>query len=130
MMETLATKDAAFAFACDFSAAPLSGLQGLPLPPSLGGIKTARGVGDLRDPGMNVSGTVTFDDPARATAGAEAMRHLAALVNTMALAGVVPQLRDLVISADGSNVQVKFAIDDGSLHTLLQQVPQYMGKPH
>jgi hypothetical protein len=129
MTETLATKDAAFALAADFGGAPLSGLRGLPLPPSLTGIQNARGVGDLHDPGMNLSGTVTFADAARATAGAEAMRHLGALVNGLAVTGVVPQLKDLTIGADGANVQVKFAVSAGALHSLLQQLPQYVGKP-
>jgi hypothetical protein len=130
MTETLATKGAAFAFAGDFSGAPLFRLQGLPLPPSLMVAKTVRGAADFHDPGMNVAGTVTFDDAARAAAGAEAMHRLGMLINAMAIAGVVPQLKDLAVGADGSNVQVKFAVDDAALHTLLQQVPQYLGKGH
>jgi hypothetical protein len=131
MTDTLETKDAAFAFGCDFGDMPLSQLQGmLPLPPWVAATRTVRGVGDLRDPGLIVAGTVTFDDATRAAAGADGMRHLGALVNTVAMAGVVPQLKDLTIGAEGADVQVRFAVDDASLRALLQQLPQYLGKAH
>jgi hypothetical protein len=130
MVDSLTAKDAAFGLGADLGGAPLSGLKGLPIPPWLAAIKTARAVGDLRDPGMNVAGTVTFDDPARAASGAEGMRQLGALVNAAALAGVAPQLRNLTLAAEGANVQVKFAVDDASLHAMLQQLPQYLGRAH
>jgi hypothetical protein len=127
MMETLETKDAAFAFGADFAGAPLSvGLQGLPVPPWLGSVKTARGAGNFHEPGVNVAGTVTFDDPTHATSGASGMRQLGSLVNAAALAGVAPQLQDLTISADGSDVEAKFSIDAAAFHTLLKQFPQYL----
>ncbi len=128
MIEALGAKDAAFALAADFGGNPLSGMKGLPIPPWLGAIKTARAAGDLREPGLNVSGTVTFDDPARAASGAEGMRQLGALVNAAALAGVAPQLKNLTIGAEGANVQAKFSVDDAAFRALLKEMPQYFRK--
>jgi hypothetical protein len=129
-IEALETKGAAFAFAGDFGGAPLSGLQGLPLPPWVGGVKTIRGFGDFHDPGVNVQGTVAFNDPPHASAGADAMRQLGALINTVAIAGVVPQLKNLTIDADGPNVRCAFAVDEAPVHALLKQLPQWIGKAH
>jgi hypothetical protein len=129
MLDTLRTKDVVAAFAADFTSSPLTALQGLPIPPWATAVKGARGVVTLREPGVNVSGSITFDDPAHATAGVEAVRQLGALINTMAVAGVVPQLRNFAVSTDGANVQVTFAIDEASARSVLEQIPQFLPSP-
>jgi hypothetical protein len=125
-LETLRTKDVAAAFAADFGAAPLTALQGLPIPPWVASVKGARGVATFREPGVSISGSIAFDDPSHAAAGVDAVRQLGALINAIAISGAVPQLRSLTVSADGPNAQVAFAIDDGSLRSVLQQIPQWL----
>jgi hypothetical protein len=126
MHDTLRTKDVAAAIAADFSASPITALQGLPIPPWAAAIKGARGVVTLREPGVNVSGTITFEDPQHAAAGGDAVRQLGSLINAVALAGVIPKLHDFVASADGSSVQVAFAVDDASFRSLLDQLPRFL----
>lgn len=128
MMETLATQGAAFALVGDFSGIPLSALQGLPLPPWVAGVRRVRAIGDFYDPGVNVTGTVTFDDAPHASAGADAMRQFGALINTVATAGVVPQLKNLTIGAEGASVRCKFALDEAPVHALLKELPQWLRK--
>jgi len=130
MLETLRTKDAAAAFAGDFSGTSLAGLEGLPIPPWVGSVKGARGTATLRDPGVNVAATLTFDSPQHATAGGDALRQLSALVNTMAVTGVVPKLLNLGINPDGANVQIAFAMEDAAVRSLLQHLPQWLPSPN
>jgi hypothetical protein len=126
MHDTLRTKDVAAAFAADFSASPLTALQGLPIPPWVAAVKGARGVVTLREPGVNVSASIAFEDPQHAAAGADAVRQFGSLINAVAMAGVIPKLHDFVASADGSSVQVAFAVDDASLRSLLEQLPHLL----
>jgi hypothetical protein len=126
MHDTLRTKDVAAAIAADFSASPLTALQGLPIPPWAAAIKGARGVVTLREPGVNVSGSIVFEDPQHAAAGADAVRQLGSLINAVAQAGVIPKLHDFVANVDGSSVQVAFAIDDASFRSLLEQLPRLL----
>jgi hypothetical protein len=125
--ETLLTKDAAFAFAGEFASSPLAGLQGLPLPGWVSGVKSVRVTGAFRDARLNVTGSATFDDPQRASSAADGMRQVGALINTVALAGAVPELKNLDIAADGASVRFAFGVDEGKLRAMLQLVPQWMG---
>jgi hypothetical protein len=126
LTDTLDAKDAAFAFAGDFAASPLSGVQGLPMPAWVSGVKGARMTGAFHETRLDVSGSVIFGDPKQASAGADGMRQIGALVNTVALAGVVPELKNLDIAPDGSGVRVAFGVDETQLRRLLQQVPQWL----
>lgn len=126
LMETLQTTDVAFAFAGEFASAPLAGVQGLPIPAWVSGVRAVRVTGAFVEARLNVSGRVTFDDPQHATAGADGMRQMGALANTLALAGVVPELKNLDIAADGTNVRLGFGVEVARLRALLELLPQWM----
>jgi hypothetical protein len=128
-VETLGTKDAAFTFAGDFPGSSLAGVQGLPLPGWVSGVKAVRATGAFREARLAISATVTFEDAARASAATGGMRQIGALVNTVALAGVVPELKNLEIAAEGTTVRVGFAVDETQLRGLLKQAPQWLPKP-
>ncbi len=129
MVETLATPQAAFAFAGDFAASPLAGAGELPLPTWVTAVKQVRATGLFREARLNVSGTATFGDPQSASTAAEGTRRLGVLVNTLALTGAVPELQNLDITPEGPQIRFAFAVDEAKLRLLLQQVPQLLPQP-
>jgi hypothetical protein len=126
MRDTLRTKNVAAAIAADFTGAPLTALQGLPVPPWVGSVKGARGVATFQEPGVRVSGSLTFDDTSHAAAGILAVRQLASLIDAIAVSGAVPKLGNFTSGADGSDVQVGFTIDQASLRSVLAGLPQWL----
>ena len=130
MMETLRTKGVVAALAADFGGSSLASVPGLPIPPWVGAVKTVQGTAALQPPGVQVSGSVSYDSPQRASSGADSMRQLLNLVNTMAGAGVLPKLLNLVIQADGVNVRLAFAVEESALRSLLQRVPEWLPSPN
>jgi hypothetical protein len=129
-LRTLGTQGAVAAFAGDFSGASLASLQHLAVPPWVASVKALRATAALQPPGVRISGSVSFDSSMHASNGADGMRQVGSLVNTMAVAGVVPKLENLVVTADGANVQIAFALEDTSVRSLLQQGPEWLPKPN
>jgi hypothetical protein len=130
MIDTVQTKDAALAIATDLSSHEVqsAAVAGLPLP-WLQGVKMVRIIGDFHDPGLNIAGTITYADAQTAQAGAQGIRQAGGVANLLSITGIVPQLRNLDVTVDGSNVQCKFAVDDQALRNLLTQVPSWIATP-
>jgi hypothetical protein len=130
ILETLQTKDVAMAGAADFSGSPLGAVQGLPLPSWAAAIKAIRGTATFgADSKVKVAGSIAFDGPPNAAAASNAMRQLATLVNTMAVAGIAPKLQDATFTPEGASVGVTFAVDDGALRALFLEIPQWVTRP-
>jgi hypothetical protein len=126
MVEALHVKDAACAVTGDFGVASLSSLQGLPIPPWVGSVKTLTMALALDDPNVKVTGALGFDAADRAQEAADAVQKLLTLVNTMAVAGVVPKLENLVIKADGTAVLLGFSVEEDKLRNFLHRLPEWL----
>jgi hypothetical protein len=125
MTATLDTKGAAVAAAGDFGAQGVGQIGGLA--PWLGGLRMARVLGDFHDPGLNVAVTLTYADAQTAQTAAAGVKQAGQVANVLALTGVVPAVRGLEVTVVESNVQAKFAVDDQSMRSFLQHVPQWIG---
>jgi hypothetical protein len=126
MLDTLRTKDTVAAFAGDFTTSSLASIQGLPIPPWVGAVKGMKGTASLRDPGVQVALDLTFDTAEHATSGADSMRQLSILVNTLAASGVLPSLQGLGITPNGSSVHVSFGLEEATLKPFLTRLPQWL----
>jgi hypothetical protein len=125
MITTIETKDAETTLAADLSGLAVTAVQGIPLP-WLQGLKMVRVLGDFRDPGLNVAGTLTYADAASAQAGASGVKQIGTLVNAASVFGWMPQLKNLSVNAVDTNVECKFAVDDQGLRSLLSQASQWV----
>ncbi len=123
---TLATPGAVLAIAADVQAQPgaTESLKQLPIPWAHGAQK-ARVLMDFNAPGSNLAATITFPDEAQAGQAAQAMSNTAQTARLLAFIGL--QFREFKVTADKADVQVKISVDDQSLRTLAQGIPQWMG---
>jgi hypothetical protein len=122
MLAALAAPGSAFAGAVDVGSIPPAALHGWPLPAVLTGLSRAALVGDFHSPGLNVASTLTYADPQRATAGVDALRQLAAMVNVASALGAAPRVQNLSLAADGPNVACKFGLDEEGMRKSLASV--------
>lgn len=125
--DTLDTKGAAFAVAADLASQNLANVAvgGLNLPFAKG-LRVVRAVGNFGAGAVNVAGTATWSDEAGAKAGADGIKSLARLVAPFAVAGVVPQLQNLKIDQQQTDVQVTFSVDAKQLADVVGKVPQFL----
>jgi hypothetical protein len=128
VLETLRTKDAVAAFAGDFPPSAFASVQGLPIPPWVGAVRSIRATASLRTPGVQIALDATFDTAEHAATGADSMRQLSALVNTMAASGVLPPLQGLAIAPNGPNVHITFGLEEAALKPFLAHLPQWLPK--
>jgi hypothetical protein len=125
MLDTLATKGAAFALAADFATQPITSVAvgSLPLP-WLKGMKAVRLVGNFQDGGgTQIAGSLTYDTEDDATAGAAGANQLTTMANYASITGLVPRLQNLDIHTEKTSLQYKFSVDDSALRNLLQNIP-------
>jgi hypothetical protein len=126
MLETIETSNAAFAGAADFANQPIgaAAVGMIPLP-WVKSLKAARLIGNFHDPGLNIAATLTYPDGATAQSSSDDVKRTAAAANLLALIGA-PQLKNLEIKPQDSDVQVKFAVDDASLRQFMGNVSAYL----
>lgn len=128
MLDTVETPGAAAAVAADFATNPIPGeaLRHVPVQ----GVKDMKGLRVLvsfKSPGMQVAGSLTYADPAAATANLEHVKSAASFTKWLSLFGVT--IKNIDIKAEQSDVQVKLEVDDQSLRTVLAAAPQWIGPP-
>ncbi len=128
MIATVESKGAEVAVAVDLTNAAVQSATAAGMPLAwMQGLRMARILGDFHDPGMNVAGTLTYGDAQQAQSGAQLVKQAGGIANLLAVTGLVPQLRNLDVTVDGTNVECKFAVDDQAMRNLLAQVPQWIG---
>jgi len=115
MVKVIQSQGAAFALAADVAAIPPATMQSWPLPPTLAGLSRVALVSDFHPPGLNVAGTLSYNDPVRASSVADSLRQLGALVAVAGQVGAGPKVQNLTIAADGANVGCKFVLDDEAM---------------
>jgi hypothetical protein len=126
MVQTIETPSAAFAAAADFANQPVASASIGMVP--LGwvqGMKAARVIGNFKDPGLNIAGTLTFPDKAAAADAAEQVKRTAGMASLLQFIGA-PQLKNLEVKPVEGDVQVSFGVDDSQLKTFLQTAQSYL----
>jgi hypothetical protein len=91
------------------------------------GLQRATIIGDFHPPGMNVTSTLSYADPTRAGAGADALRQVAAFVTVAGNIGAGPRIQNLAINTDGPNVSCGFSLDDEAMRRSLASILRVVG---
>jgi hypothetical protein len=121
MMTAVQAPGSSFAVAADIASIPPAALHGWPLPPMMSGLSRVATIGDFHPPGMNIASTLSYTDPARASAGAEGLRQLASFATIASNLGG-PRIQNLAIEPMGPNVGCKFALDDEGMRRTIASV--------
>ncbi|WP_394839758.1 hypothetical protein LVJ94_22995 [Pendulispora rubella] len=127
MITTIETQGAEGAVAADFAAQNLANLSAGPLRLDwLKGLQKVRVIGNFKEPGMELAGSLTYDTAEGAQTGKrgiESAHNLATMAS--AFSGLVPKIQGLDVQVADTSVQWKFSVDDQSMRTLLKAVEQY-----
>jgi len=126
MLTTLETAGASSTFAADLSAQNLANVAAGPLKLGwLKGLQQVRATGNIKDPGLVVSGSLTYDTAEGAQAGAQGIESVNKLASVFAFTGLVPRIQGLDVKQADATVQWTFGVDDASLRNLLGAVDKY-----
>lgn len=125
MIQTIETPGAAAAVAADFASQPIPQEAARQMPvPWLKDLKAIRAVATFNN-GVQLAGSMTFpDDPAAQTAS-RSVRQAASMTKWIALLGI--RINTFDVAVEKSDVQVKIAVDDGSLRALIAHAPTWLG---
>ena len=97
----------------------------------LNGLETLAFVGNFKDPGVNLAGTLVYGDAAGATRGAQNVQDLAHKLGTygtlLSLIGMPQPVRQLQAEAKGKQAAFVFGLDGVALLQLLDKLPAYLG---
>ena len=97
----------------------------------LDGLETLAFVGNFKDPGLNLAGTLVYGDEAGAKKGADNVQSLAQKLATygtlLAIAGFPQPVRQLQAEAKGKQAAFVVALESGALTQLLDKLPDYLG---
>jgi hypothetical protein len=120
--------------------APLSGgadLTSQPLPSAarselafLDGVKTGSLLGNFKEPGLNLAGTLTYAEPEAATRGADKMLDLHGRLSSyaplMALIGIPQPVKKLDARAEEDQVRFVLGVDGQAVAVLLDKAQAYL----
>ncbi len=97
----------------------------------LNGLETLAFVGNFKDPGVNLAGTLVYGDDAGAQKGADNVQSLAQKLGTygtlLAIAGYPQPVRQLQAEAKGKQAAFVVALDAAALITLMDKLPGLLG---
>ena len=97
----------------------------------LNGLETLAFVGNFKDPGVNLAGTLVYGDEAGAKQGTANVQALANQLGTygtlLAIAGFPQPVRQLQAEAKGKQAAFVMALDAAALTSLLDKLPEYLG---
>jgi len=95
------------------------------------GLQTMAFVGNFKDPGVNLAGTLVYEDEAGAQLGAQNVQALAQKLSTygtlLALVGFPQPVRQLQAEAKGKQAAFVVGLDGAALIQLLDKLPEYLG---
>jgi hypothetical protein len=128
MVQTLETPNAGAAVAGDFSQVPLSQM-GSGVPPWLGTVKQGRVLTDFKEPGVNVAGSLSYDDPQKAQSAANELAALGRLAQSTPMKFLgVPEVQKLDTKVEKNDAQFSFALDDRGMRQLITMAPKVVGQ--
>jgi len=87
-------------------------------------LNKVRAIGDFKDPGLNLAGALTYDDPTAAAAGNEQIRATSAqasLLNLGFLFGISNPIRNLQTNVQNNDVQFTAQLDGPALGNLMER---------
>jgi len=97
----------------------------------LNGLETMAFLGNFKEPGVNLTGTLVYGDAAGAAQGAQNVQSLAQKLGTwgtlLSLAGYPQPVRQLQAEAKGKQAAFVLGLDGPALIQLLDKLPQYLG---
>jgi hypothetical protein len=97
----------------------------------MNGLSTLAFVGNFKEPGVNLAGTLVYEDEAGATLGAQNVQALSQKLGTygtlLALVGVPQPVRQLQAEAKGKQAAFVVGLDGPALIQLLDKLPEYLG---
>jgi hypothetical protein len=128
MTETVETKNAQLAFAADFGQPIASATIGSMDAAFVKGMKTARVLGNFKEPGMNFAATLGYGEPAQAEAAADWIKTATGWMKLLSAFLAIPQVKDLEVKTQGTDLQGKFSVDDKGLKSILSMVPTWLGR--
>lgn len=127
MAGTLESRGAACAIAFDATQPGGPELLRQAALPFLHSLQRGRLLATFQPPGLQVAGSFTYPTPAQAQTAAEQTRQAAGLAPLLAMLGL-PQLRDMNVRTEQSDVQVQLSVDDQSLRQLVVNLPRWLGR--
>jgi hypothetical protein len=122
MTDLVATKNAAFAVAGDFSAQPAVDAAGTSMP-FVTGLRRVRVIGNFQPPGMNFAGALTYADPQSAANGASALANLqqltsfVSMLSSWGMGGPVPPMK---VAQSVNDVAFTLPLDESVVRILLR----------
>jgi len=129
MADLLAKPSAPLAGGADLTAQPVPAAAREQLA-FLDGVRTASVLGNFQDPGLNLAGTLTYDEPEAATRGADNLKRLHDRLSTygplMALIGIPQPVRNLSAEAAEDEVRFVVGIDGAAVAVLLEKAQSYL----
>ena len=122
MHELFATQGAAFVLVGDLTGQGVVDAASSQLP-FLAGLRLVRVLGNFRDPGTNVVGSLTYRDDAAATQGAQVLIQLpqmgGAILNLLAMFGFGPRIPALTVAQQGRDVAFSVSLEAATAALLL-----------
>lgn len=120
MLATLDTPGAEVAVAADFTTHPLPEVAVGPFRVTwLKKTKAIRALGDAKANGLEVAATATFLDAEGAESGKAGLTQGLALASIPAALAHVPMPKDVTVDVKDVDVQIKGAVEDGTIQALL-----------
>lgn len=95
--------------------------------PFLAGLRLVRVLGNFREPGANVVGSLTYRDPASAAAAGQTiqrLRQVAAFASLLSMLGLAPAIPPITVAQQGHDIAFALAIDTSSAAMLLELLVQ------
>ena len=99
--------------------------------PFLGGLRLVRVLGNFREPGANVVGSLTYRDAQSAAVGAQTLQQLqqvAAFASLLSMLGLAPAIPPITVAQQGNDIAFAVAIDTNSAVMLLELLVRASGR--
>jgi hypothetical protein len=129
MAEVLETKSAPLAGGADLTSQPLPAAARQQLA-FVDGLKTLSLLGNFEEPGLNLAGTLNYEEPEAAARGADNLKQLHGRLSSygpvMALLGIPQPVRSLDARAEAQRVKVVAGIDGAAVIVLLEKAEGYL----
>lgn len=130
--ELMKTPNAPIVATFDLRTAPLTEAARGQLP-FLHGAETGGFVANFESPGVNVAGTLSYEDADSATKGAQSLLQVKDLIASWgwlaSLLGIAQPIRQLEAAADGKKAKFVAGMDAQAVGQLLDQLSTYLGAP-
>lgn len=126
MDELLATQNASFVAVGNLSGQGVVEAAGANIP-FLAGLRLVRVLGNFKDPGTNVVGSLTYRDDASATQAVQVigqLQQVTSFTSLLSMLGLAPRIPPITVAQQASDVAFAVSIDTSTAATLLDLAVQ------